>query len=61
MTLLVKRIQHAIGQGGFHSFDCGGGTAKQRASVIGPVVKEGNHDWLVVSHLDADHVNGEPH
>lgn len=71
MSLLVKRTQHAIGQGGFHSsyiyaddqcfslvFDCGGSTAKHRADVIGPVAKHGNHDWLVVSHLDADHING---
>ena len=71
MSLLVKRTQHAIGQGGFHSsylytgdkcfsliFDCGGSTEKHRATVIGPVVEEGRHDWLVVSHLDADHING---
>lgn len=71
MPLLVKRAQHAIGQGGFHSsylyagdkrfslvFDCGGSTEKHRATVIGPVVEEGQHDWLVVSHLDADHING---
>lgn len=71
MSLLVKRTQHAIGQGGFHSsylyagderfglvFDCGGSTDKHRASVIGPVVEQGKHDWLVVSHLDEDHING---
>jgi|GEM_PF-2303631 len=71
MPLLVKRTQHAIGQGGFHSsylyandkrfslvFDCGGSTKTHRATVIGPVVDEGQHDWLVVSHLDADHING---
>jgi hypothetical protein len=73
MSLLVKHIQHTIGQGGFHSsylyasdqcfslvFDCGSGTAKHRSSVIGPVVKQGNRDWLLVSHLDAGRDNGEP-
>lgn len=71
MPLLVKRTQHAIGQGGFHSsylhagddrfglvFDCGGSTDKHRASVIGPVVQQQEHDWLVISHLDQDHING---
>lgn len=71
MPLLVKRTQHAIGQGGFHSsylhagderfglvFDCGGSTQKHRARVIGPVIEKGKHDWLVVSHLDEDHING---
>lgn len=71
MPLLVKRTQHAIGQGGFHSsylhtgdecfslvFDCGGSTKKHRDSIIGPVAKRGRHDWLVISHLDEDHING---
>jgi hypothetical protein len=71
MSLLVKRTQHAIGQGGFHSsylyvddecfsfvFDCGGSTDEHRDGIIGPVVAKGKHDWLVVSHLDEDHING---
>jgi len=71
MPLVVKRTQHAIGQGGFHSsylyagdkrfglvFDCGGATAGHRARVIGPVVEKRKHDWLVISHLDKDHING---
>lgn len=71
MPLFVQRTQHAIGQGGFHTsyihagdrcfsviFDCGGSTGKHRAGVLAPVAAKGNHDWLVISHLDTDHING---
>lgn len=71
--LTVERTQHPIGQGGFHSvhlhtdgerfsviFDCGGGTAGHRDQLVKDMVSSAvvEYDWLVISHLDADHING---
>lgn len=72
-SVTVERTQHAIGQGGFHSFrlqtvagefkvvyDCGGGTGERRTKIIKDVFSTTplEQDWLVISHLDADHING---
>lgn len=69
----VERTQHTIGQGGFHSsyihtrggrfsviFDCGGSTEVHRTKLISHLASEEDleHDWLVISHLDEDHING---
>ncbi len=71
--ITVERTQHAIGQGGFHTailraggrrfsvvYDCGGGTAERRSRIIDSIVDAYPlaHDWLVISHLDEDHING---
>lgn len=72
-NLTVERTQHSIGQGGFHSsylytkgsrfgvvFDCGGGTDEHRKKLVTDLVSNAPlaHDWLVISHLDEDHING---
>lgn len=71
--LVVERTQHAIGQGGFHSshffaqgesfgfvFDCGGGTSEHREKLVKDMTSAPRLelDWLVISHLDEDHING---
>lgn len=74
-SFAVNRAQYPIGQGGFHSthvfeqgerfsliYDCGGSTTTHRARIIkeflGP--SDPQYDWLVISHLDRDHINGIP-
>lgn len=70
--MFVKRMQHAIGQGGFHQceietdkgtfryiYDCG----SVNLSLIDDAISRMSHgarnfDWLVISSFDADHLNG---
>lgn len=68
----VERWQLPIGQGGFNwsrintgadefnmIYDCGGATKKHRDKLIADYVPATvNFDWLVISHLDDDHING---
>lgn len=69
----VDRTQHPIGQGGFHSMalhshgtrrfsmvvDCGGSRKEHRALLAKAFAeRESRHDFLVISHLDNDHING---
>lgn len=43
-------------------FDCGGSNKAHRKSVIESFAdsQPSEHDWLVISHLDLDHINGIP-
>jgi hypothetical protein len=68
----VERWQLPTGQGGFHwsristaadefnmIYDCGGATESHRRKLIEDYVPtKVNFDWLVISHLDDDHING---
>lgn len=69
----VDRTQYPIGQGGFHFValhthrgqrfsmvvDCGGSRAKHRKLLARAFAeRESEHDFLVISHLDDDHING---
>lgn len=72
--LEVKRVQRAVGQGGFHTgqvefggevfryvFDCGSMQAAARERELRSFAEELGDaplDLLVLSHLDTDHVNG---
>ncbi|WP_217916419.1 hypothetical protein [Duganella sp. BJB1802] len=70
-TMLVKRTQHAIGQGGFHVaeiqvdrskfryiYDCGARNTKGLVEIIEtwPSTDKA-FDWLVISSFDSDHLN----
>lgn len=73
IRLQVDRVQHPIGQGGFHSValhsshwhgfsmvvDCGGSNLAHR-ETLAKAFAEGRreHDFLAISHLDDDHING---
>ena len=67
------RTQFPIGQGGFHSMalysdsgrtfsmvvDCGGSTVQHRRVLAKAFAeRECRHDFLAISHLDDDHING---
>lgn len=68
----VDRVQYPIGQGGFHAMslhgfhgrfsvvvDCGGDTAAHRKGLIDAfAMGDKDHDALVISHLDWDHIGG---
>ena len=70
----ITWIQHAIGQGGFHSgqlinkdgirfnwiFDCGAKNSKQFENYLLDWTRRLNEpvDWLFISHFDFDHVSG---
>lgn len=43
-------------------YDCGGSNKTHRKEVIAAFAdgKPRQHDWLVISHLDLDHINGVP-
>jgi hypothetical protein len=70
----VRRVQHPVGQGGFHTaeiligderfryvYDCG---SKKAGAIEGPLARMTigqdalKYDWLVISSFDADHFNG---
>lgn len=72
--LAVRRVQHPVGQGGFHTaeilirdarfryvYDCG---AKKPSAIDGPLERMTigqdpvKYDWLVISSFDMDHFNG---
>ena len=69
----VDRTQYPIGQGGFHSMalhsdsgrsfsmvvDCGGSRVTHRKLLAKAFAeRERQHDFLAISHLDDDHING---
>ena len=70
----VDRTQFPIGQGGFHAtvihlpynnrrlsmvIDCGGANEEHRNLLINGFAESGRqHDILVISHFDEDHING---
>ncbi|MBB3835274.1 hypothetical protein FHR55_003518 [Xanthomonas arboricola] len=69
----VERTQYPIGQGGFHSMalysrtgnnfsmvvDCGGSREGHRKLLAKAFAeREHQHDFLAISHLDDDHING---
>lgn len=74
ISFQVDRTQFPIGQGGFHAtvinvpyknrrlsmvIDCGGSDEKHRRLLINGFAESGRqHDILVISHFDEDHING---
>ncbi|MEB1894698.1 hypothetical protein VDR64_20660, partial [Xanthomonas campestris pv. campestris] len=73
MSFQVDRTQFPIGQGGFHSMalhsgrgrtfsmvvDCGGSTVNHRRKLAKAFAeRKRRHDFLAISHLDDDHING---
>lgn len=69
--MLVKMVQHTVGQGGLHCgelmlgqkplrwvYDCGSNQADALIREVGSVARDGDIDLLFLSHFDSDHVNG---
>ncbi|ATQ77390.1 hypothetical protein CR152_24985 [Massilia violaceinigra] len=72
--ILVRRVQHPVGQGGFHMadmrvankpfryiYDCGSsnpGAISALLKGLGRSTGEKEFDWLVISSFDMDHCNG---
>ncbi|MDQ1816986.1 hypothetical protein RBA41_27140 [Massilia sp. CCM 9210] len=72
--ILVKRVQHPVGQGGFHMadmlvgdepfryiYDCGSGKPGAIEAVLAGLHREDHEksfDWLVISSFDMDHFIG---
>lgn len=69
--MLVKMVQHAVGQGGLHSgevtcgqkpvrwvYDCGSNQLDALTREVGAIAGGGDIDLLFLSHFDSDHVNG---
>lgn len=69
--MIVKMVQHAVGQGGLFSgelvldskplrwvYDCGSNQRDALQREINAVADSGDIDLLFLSHLDSDHVGG---
>ncbi|MDQ1830238.1 hypothetical protein [Massilia scottii] len=72
--ILVRRVQHPVGQGGFHMadmrvankpfryiYDCGSGKPGAISALLKGLrrsIGEKEFDWLVISSFDMDHCNG---
>lgn len=69
--MLVKMVQHSVGQGGLHCgeltlgqkplrwvYDCGSNQTDALTREVGSVARGGDIDLLFLSHFDSDHVNG---
>lgn len=72
--ILVRRVQHPVGQGGFHMadmwvedepfryiYDCGSDNPDAIRTVLAGLHRtedEKKFDWLVISSFDMDHCNG---